>query len=269
MFDFLLVRAGERYTGFYLPGLLLLSPAGTTVGRYQVGRDILDSHLSAPSNFAIMRRWLDQCTSEHELCPDLQQDALLPTRVVDVGGDGADFPPFLLVSDRTARGRYAALTHCWGGYIDIVLTKERLQDFKQRLPVESLAKNFKDALHICRELGVQYLWIDCLCIVQNSEDDWAAESSKMKSICSNAFVTISALSSRGSSSGIFRDRHSCRSDDWGLRPPPMRVVRDPSLGVTVDLDSSPESGEVAYALRVDSTHYLENLRWLYEVSPLT
>lgn len=269
MFDYLIVRAGDRMTGFKFSGLLLLSPAGTAVGRYKVGRDILNSHLSAPSNFAIMRRWLDQCTSEHQLCPDLLHDALLPTRVVDVGGDGADFPPFLLVSNGTARGRYAALTHCWGGCIDIVLTKERLQDFKQRLPVECLAKNFKDALHICRELGVQYLWIDCLCIVQNSEDDWAAESSKMTSIYRNAFVTISALSSRGSSSGIFRDHHSRRSDEWGVRPPPMRLVRDHSLGVTVGLDSSPESGEVAYALWIDSTHDLENLRMLCAGSPLT
>lgn len=270
MFDLLLVVAGNRHNNRWSPPcLLLLSPACTAVGRYQVGRHILDSRLSAPSNFAIMRRWLNQCTSKHQTCPDLQQDVLLPTRVVNVGGDGADFAPFLLVSDGTARGRYAALTHCWGGHIDIVLTKDRLEVFQQRLPVESLTKNFKDALRICRELGVQYLWIDCLCIIQNSEDDWAAESSKMTSIYSNAFVTISALASGGSSSGIFRDHHSRGSDEPGLRPPPSRAVRDPSLGVTVSLDSSPESNQVAFALQANPYFDLESLRWLYEVSPLT
>lgn len=265
MFDFLLVRAG--YTShFYFPALLLLSPTGTAVGRYQVGRDILDSRLSAPSNFAIMRRWLDQCTSKHEACRDLPRNVPLPTRVVDVGRKGTDFAPFLLVTDGSARGRYAALTHCWGGSIDFVLTNERLEDFQQRLPVERLAQNFKDAVHICRELGVQYLWIDCLCIIQNSEDDWTAESSKMASIYSNAFVTISALASHGSSSGIFRDHHTRGSDDPGLLPPDMRVVRDPSLGVNVGLDSSPESSEPVYALRVDHDHDPENLRRLYDVS---
>lgn len=267
MFDLLLVRAGDRDTGYCVPGLLLLSPAGTAVGRYQVGRDILDSRLDAPSNFAIMRRWLDQCTSKHQSCPDLQRDVLLPTRVVAVGGDGAGFAPFLLVSDGTARGRYAALTHCWGGHIDMVLTNERLEDFQQRLPVESLAKNFKDALHICRELGVQYLWIDCLCIIQNSEDDWTAESSKMASIYSNAITTISALASRRSSDGIFRDHHTRGSDALGLSSS-SKPRRDHSLGVTIGLDSSPESNRLAYALDMNS-RYPETLAWLYDVSPLT
>lgn len=269
MFDFLLVQAGDDVTGYRRQHLLLLSPSGTAVGRYKIGRDILDSRLSAPSNFAIMRRWLDQCGSKHQTCPDLQQDALLPTRVVDVGGDGVNSAPFLLVSDGTGRGRYAALTHCWGGHIDVVLTKDSLEDFQHRLPVEALAKNFKDALHICHELGVQYLWIDCLCIIQNSEDDWVAESSKMTSIYSKAFVTISALASRGSSGGIFRDHHTRPSDDYSLRSSPIRVVRDSSLSVAVALDSSPETGELAYALRVESDYYIENLKWLHEVSPLT
>lgn len=269
MFDFLLVRAGERYTDVRCKGLRLHSPAGTAVGRYQIGRGILDSRLSAPSNFAIMRRWLDQCTSKHQVCPDLQRDVLLPKRVIDVGRDGTNFAPFLLVSDGTATGRYAALTHCWGGSIDFVLTNERLEDFQQRLPVERLAQNFKDAVRICRELGVQYLWIDCLCIIQDSADDWTAESSKMASIYSKAFVTISALASHGSSTGIFCNHHARGSDDLGLGPPDKRMKRDLSLGVSVRLDSSSESSGLVYALPAGSLLPLEDLRRLYEVSTLT
>ena len=57
-------------------------------------------------------------------------------------------------------------------------------------------KAFIDAVHITRRLGVPYLWIDALCIVQDSVDDWEAESAKMASIYANAYITIAAASNQ-------------------------------------------------------------------------
>lgn len=51
-----------------------------------------------------------------------------------------------------------------------------LTAFQKRLPQEGLARNFNDALHIFRQFGIQYLWIDSLCIIQDSAEDWEVES---------------------------------------------------------------------------------------------
>lgn len=260
MFDYLLVQAGDRDDAIARASLPLLSHPGTEkIGRFQIGRNITDLDLRSTSNFGIVGHWLQQCCSDHKDCPSRQQDAPLPKRVVDVGGAGAggvEIAPALFVSDdgTPTRGRYAALSHCWGGHIDVVLTKGKLEDFQYRLPVESLARNFQDALHICRELGVRYLWIDSLCIIQDSRDDWTAESSKMASIYSNAFVTISAMSSPGSSTGIFGETDTADT-------------RDPYLSRGVPLRLSSESEEVVYALPAQSEDP-ENLARLYLNAPL-
>ena len=55
-------------------------------------------------------------------------------------------------------------------------------------------------------LGVQYLWIDKLCIIQHDEEDWAREGSRMASIFEGSFLTIgAAVSPNDTASLFFRD----------------------------------------------------------------
>jgi len=95
-----------------------------------------------------------------------------------------------------------ALSHCWGGPIAMTLTSSNLTEFSTAIPHEQLPRNFQDAIDITRRLGIRYLWIDSLCIVQDSGSDWAQESAKMTAVYENAFVTICALSSPDSAHGI-------------------------------------------------------------------
>jgi len=71
------------------------------------------------------------------------------------------------------------------------------------IPVERLPKTFKDAIKIAQRLGLDYLWIDSLCIIQNSDDDWQKESALMGSVYSGSTINIAASSSRDSSQGCF------------------------------------------------------------------
>jgi hypothetical protein len=57
---------------------------------------------------------------------------------------------------------------------------------------ESLPALFQDAVVATRNLGIPYLWIDSICIIQDSKQDWEAESAKMGSVYRNAYVTIAA-----------------------------------------------------------------------------
>ena len=109
-----------------------------------------------------------------------------------------------LVVPRGVKAKYVALSHCWGGRISNLLTTKTLATFQVALPYSSLPANFRDAIAIAKELGIKYLWIDSLCILQDSKSDWASESKKMGNIYRNATITISAEASTGSTAGILR-----------------------------------------------------------------
>jgi hypothetical protein len=81
-----------------------------------------------------------------------------------------------------------------------------LPDRLKEIPMVGVPQTFRDAIVITRELGLEYLWIDSLCILQDSKEDWQRESSKMGTVYSNAFLTISAAASTDSTQGIFKPR---------------------------------------------------------------
>ncbi|KAJ3526819.1 hypothetical protein NM208_g11007 [Fusarium decemcellulare] len=187
------------------PAELLITSQGRPVcyGKYKIGRSEISPALDSTPNMAIARNWISKCRNEHgSACGAHKDDSPLPTRVIDVGSAEGTDKPRLFISEG-AKGDYIALSHCWGGPIATVLETTNIKDFCQALPYEQLPLNFKDAISITRGLGVRYIWIDSLCIIQNSSDDWVIESAKMASVYQNALVTIAALCSPGSSHGIF------------------------------------------------------------------
>jgi hypothetical protein len=104
-------------------------------------------------------------------------------------------------------GNYAILSYCWGPALDnLKTTLETLEEFKKNIPYAQLPKTVQDAVIITRALGLQFLWIDALCIIQDYHPDWEAEASKMGEYYENAFVTVGATSSRSAAEGLLRDR---------------------------------------------------------------
>jgi hypothetical protein len=74
---------------------------------------------------------------------------------------------------------------------------------------------FYDATVITRKLGYEYLWIDSLCIIQDSADDWEAEGQNMGNIYMNASLTIAAAGAKDSDGGMLRDDY--RVEDMGAQ----------------------------------------------------
>lgn len=68
--------------------------------------------------------------------------------------------------------------------------------------LNDLPKTFQDAIEVTRKLGVQYLWIDSLCIIQGQDGDWKRESGRMESVFSSAYCTIAATSAKDSYTGF-------------------------------------------------------------------
>ncbi|KAK1573875.1 heterokaryon incompatibility protein [Colletotrichum navitas] len=148
--------------------------------------------------------WVKSCDRNHKGCHS--DPCPLPTRVVDVGLDGHREPRLVVTGG--AAGRYTTLSHCWGSHPVIRTTSRTIEDHLRALPLETLPKTFRDAVLITRSLGIQYIWIDSLCIVQDSTEDWELESVKMGTIYASSYLTIAASASKDSTGGCFMPRNT-------------------------------------------------------------
>jgi hypothetical protein len=74
------------------------------------------------------------------------------------------------------------------------------------IPVQSMPQTFKDAVKITRKFGIRYLWIDALCILQDSKSDWEVQATEMAAIYRNSVFTIAADNATDSSGGCFANR---------------------------------------------------------------
>lgn len=132
----------------------------------------------------------------------------LPTRLIDVGTD-SNGPIRLIQTNSKMQDRYIALSHCWGQLSDDQRCCTYESNLNQRMadiPYDQLPATFKDAVRVTRALGVRYLWIDSLCIIQRNAKDWAKESGKMEDVFSNAYCTIAASSASSSVVGFLGPR---------------------------------------------------------------
>ncbi|KAI0193495.1 HET-domain-containing protein [Astrocystis sublimbata] len=172
------------------------------VDGFRIGRVLADPDLRSEANFDLARGWLNTCQNEHTTCPKTHTPGL-PTRVIDVGDKNRDIK-LRLVTTRGRNGRYVALSHCWGGKVTPLLVTDNIDHFENNIVFEDLPLNFQDAISITRELNIRYIWIDSLCIVQDSKADWEQESKMMGLYYGNSAVTIYALTAERSTTGLFQ-----------------------------------------------------------------
>lgn len=158
-----------------------------------------------PTNFTLqdatlVSEWLEDCESNHAACK--QPTPSLPARVLFVGSD--DRLPYIYES-RNEEARYVALSHCWGTeeHRPPTTTHKTLAQRKKGIHWSELPPTFVDAIEVTRLLGINYLWIDSLCIIQDDVEDWAKESAKMVDIYQHAVLTISADGGINSQAGLF------------------------------------------------------------------
>jgi len=71
---------------------------------------------------------------------------------------------------------------------------------------ETLPQTLQDAVVTTRKLGFRYLWVDSLCVIQDSADDKAHEIDHMGPIYKNATLTIAAASSSSVKEGFLGKR---------------------------------------------------------------
>jgi len=154
--------------------------------------------------FSYARSWISQCHSNHEHCKK-QTSVALPSRLIDVEIE-QDTPWVKLHTSEPngELGSYAALSYCWGGPQPVVASTESLEKLKAGIAVMALPQTIKDAVEVTRKLGLRYLWVDALCIIQDCPKDKETEIQRMGLIYKNATVTIAASAATSATDGFLR-----------------------------------------------------------------
>jgi Heterokaryon incompatibility protein (HET) len=136
-------------------------------------------------------QWINNCLSDHSSSCPFDAMVSLPTRVIDVGLD-LEAPQVRVFETKGLQGTWVALSHCWGRIARFVTEISNLHERTQGIALSDLPNTFLDAIKVTRKLGYRYLWIDSLCILQDSHQDWVDESSRMQDYYSKAILTIAS-----------------------------------------------------------------------------
>jgi Heterokaryon incompatibility protein (HET) len=104
---------------------------------------------------------------------------------------------------------FVALSYVWGENTQsLLLTRANENSLVRERPggstfeLENLPKTVADALTLVRMLGIRYLWVDALCIVQDSDHDKQVQISSMGEIYQNAALTIVAARAEDATSSL-------------------------------------------------------------------
>jgi len=150
-------------------------------------------------------KWVDECVSSHATCNNDAKEGQLryPTRLLQVNGVG---DPHIRVIE-TARtpamqGPYNVLSYRWGSSQPVMLLEGNLAEFLRGIAVQRLPRTLAEAVEITRKMGIPYLWIDALCIIQDSPEDWASESRTMATVYGNVRCSLAASHNFDSDDGL-------------------------------------------------------------------
>lgn len=182
-------------------------------------RPSVSPHPMSQSGLEWVKTRLDHCMRRHPKCPN-NKSSKLPTRVLALQRSA----PGAIISvrieeDLESRTHYATLSHRWGLEQHCVTTLSNLVQRKTDIPWSSIPQTFKDAIQFSLTLGINYLWIDALCIVQDSPLDWQRESAKMADIYQNSYLTLAAAYSGSDTGGCFQNI-SRSAAEYSLNSPP-------------------------------------------------
>ncbi|KAF2178047.1 hypothetical protein K469DRAFT_525709, partial [Zopfia rhizophila CBS 207.26] len=155
--------------------------------------------------------WYEGCVKSHEKCETMPLSTFrwIPTRLIHIGNEnktewclkiaGEDFesaPPL----------SYMTLSYRWSAEPRVPLLLSNIDEFRRGVPYERLPQTFRDFIAVARRFHIRYIWIDSLCIIQDSQEDWESEAPKMRYVYGGSVCNVAASASSTPDSGMFRRR---------------------------------------------------------------
>ncbi|KAJ3526768.1 hypothetical protein NM208_g11027 [Fusarium decemcellulare] len=163
----------------------------------------LSGHPDSDEAYGFIHSCLEKC-EKHQKCQPVSFS--LPTRLIDVGAlDDAEVR--LVETVTLPQHPYVALSYCWGKAKVVTSITSNYESMKRGVTVSIFPQTIQDAIKVTRKLKYRYLWVDAICIIQDSVSDWEAESAKMASVYRDAVLTLSAAVSSAATEGFLDRRH--------------------------------------------------------------
>lgn len=204
--------------------------------------------IGSPQSLGKVRTWLEDCTSgdttssepvrrrssssdsqiqeenSHKDCTHHCTPGYRPTRLLDIGDLGSDTCKLCTTSQEISDIAYTTLSYCWGATPFLKLTQRLLSDFQAGKAVLELPQLFQDAILVTKYLGFRYIWIDALCIIQDSENDFKKQIASMAKVYGNTAINIIAANCRSPFESLFkarrlRDCHVGILPSWNMTDP--------------------------------------------------
>lgn len=172
----------------------------------------------APTSRSFYRKYMEVCDKTHTEC-HVKRAKRLPTRLLRVAPalSGSDTVPSIQLVSPGDEGlefpvdtKFTALSYCWGRYPGLQLKTSNYQALTKDVPFDGLPATIQDSVQVTIELGLQYLWVDALCIVQDSIKDWTHEAAKMCDVYQGCSITLAASGAEDSNGGLFAVRDPLR-----------------------------------------------------------
>ena len=202
---------------------------------------------------------MTECFTNHDNCPR-NEPVDLPTRLIKVSPLG-EAESARLCETSGKKGFYCALSYCWGGDQEHKTLVERYDEYKTGLPYSRLPKTIADAIYVTRNMGLEYIWIDSLCIIQDSDEDKQAEMGKMMHIYQNTQFTISVASAKSVKDGFLDPRLD--DPDLNVFYQPIRADKHTMGSVFIS-----NSG-VSFASASTGKQHINTRSWTLQESILT
>lgn len=175
---------------------------------------IADLNTGSNATLDLAKKWLELCSLHHPLCNQQPATSWRPTRLIHIQTSESGLAACLREASRDEYEldvRYMTMSHRWFPDALTLLSKATLPSFREKIPLENLKTSVRDAMIVAQHLGVPYLWVDSLCIVQDDPDELGSEIMAMDRVYGNSFCNISAASEKDSAAGLFfeRDTRHC------------------------------------------------------------
>lgn len=152
-----------------------------------------------------MKQTLETCEKTHS--HDVFDHTYIPERIIDVR---PEIPRLTLrgsyvQSNCASTLKYAALSYCWGSGENQAKTTVATLSARQAGITEAESPPvIREAIQVTRALGIPFLWVDALCILQDDPTDWGEQCTDMHNIYGSAQVVLCAANSRSCDEGFLR-----------------------------------------------------------------
>ncbi|KAB5582387.1 hypothetical protein GE09DRAFT_1246042 [Coniochaeta sp. 2T2.1] len=193
------IRQGGTYNASFFA---LALPDETDLYGSQILNTPINTSPGSSESLELVRYWFERCATAHD-CGIMDLPPSLPSMLLQVGDDHIR----LVETTESTKVRYAALSYCWGTRPQsIILRTSTIQQLTNGIPLELLDATIRDTAKAVQAVGLEYLWIDSLCIRNATVTIIASQAAAVQ----DGFLSKREPAGQGKSRSIFEVKYAAR-----------------------------------------------------------